>query len=126
MLQTDEVPANLYLQIDDLNRRYALATSRRVEIADSILGRFTFESRYFDLVHSQMMATGIHTNRWSQYLQEMFRVTRGGGWCQMVELYFNIQSDNGSLTPGLHSFTPRGAATNCYLLDSSCLVTMEC
>jgi ubiquinone/menaquinone biosynthesis C-methylase UbiE len=105
MLQTDAVPANLYLQVDDLNRRYAFATSRRVEFADSNLGSFTFESRYFDLVHSQMMATGIHTNRWSQYLREMFRVTRGGGWCQMVELYFNIQSDNGSLTPGPPLFT---------------------
>jgi len=44
------------------------------------------------------MATGIHANRWTQYLRDMFRVLRGGGWCQMVEIYYNVQSDNGSLT----------------------------
>jgi len=46
------------------------------------------------------MVLGIHTNRWNQYLRDMFRVTRGGGWCQMVEIYYNAQSDNGSLTEG--------------------------
>jgi len=44
------------------------------------------------------MASSIHSNRWQQYLRDMFRVTRPGGWCQMVELYFQVQSDNGSLT----------------------------
>ncbi|PSS25646.1 hypothetical protein M430DRAFT_48081 [Amorphotheca resinae ATCC 22711] len=79
-MQPEEMPENLYLQVDDLNRR------------------FTFPSHNFDLVHSQMMAPGIHSTRWRHYLQDIFRVTRGGGWCQMVELYFNVQSDNGSLT----------------------------
>jgi hypothetical protein len=81
-MQPEEVPDNLYLQVDDLNHR------------------FTFHAHNFDLVHSQMMATGIHANRWSQYLRDVFRVTRGGGWCQLVELYYNVQSDNGSLTDG--------------------------
>ncbi|RFU28282.1 hypothetical protein B7463_g8067, partial [Scytalidium lignicola] len=44
------------------------------------------------------MAGGIHHNRWTTYLRDIFRVTRPGGWCQMVELYLNIQSDNGTLT----------------------------
>ncbi|KAF4631398.1 hypothetical protein G7Y89_g6735 [Cudoniella acicularis] len=61
---------------------------------------FTFPAHNFDLVHSQMMANGIHVNRWTEYLRDMFRVTRPGGWCQMVELYYNVQSDNGSLTDG--------------------------
>ncbi|KAH6895804.1 S-adenosyl-L-methionine-dependent methyltransferase [Thelonectria olida] len=73
-------PDNLDLQVDDLN------------------GRFTFQSNYFDVVHSQMMAGGIHANRWRSYMRDIFRVTRPGGWCQMVEIYFNAQSDNGSLT----------------------------
>ncbi|OBR12300.1 UMTA methyltransferase [Colletotrichum higginsianum IMI 349063] len=75
-----ETPTNLNLQVDDLN------------------GRFTFPSNHFDLVHSQMMAGGIHSNRWRDYIGDMFRVTRPGGWCQMVEIYFNAQSDNGTLT----------------------------
>ncbi|KAI5463782.1 S-adenosyl-L-methionine-dependent methyltransferase [Mariannaea sp. PMI_226] len=73
-------PDNVELQVDDLN------------------GRFTFESNYFDLVHSQAMAGGIHANRWRSYIRDIFRVLRPGGWCQMVEIYFNAQSDNGSLT----------------------------
>lgn len=80
--QPEEVPSNLYLQVDDLNRR------------------FTFPAHSFDLVHSRLMASGIHINRWREYMRDMFRVTRPGGWCQMVELYFNVQSDNGSLTEG--------------------------
>lgn len=62
--------------------------------------RFTFSSNNFDLVHSQLMAGGIHSNRWRQYIADIFRVTRPGGWCQMVEVYFNAQSDNGTLTHG--------------------------
>ncbi|KAF4592549.1 S-adenosyl-L-methionine-dependent methyltransferase [Ophiocordyceps camponoti-floridani] len=72
-------PNNLEIQIDDLNRS------------------FTFPSQHFDLVHSQMVAGGIHASRWPSYIQDMVRVLRPGGWCQMVEVYFNAQSDNGTL-----------------------------
>ncbi|CAG8958521.1 hypothetical protein HYFRA_00009836 [Hymenoscyphus fraxineus] len=78
--QPDTVPSNLYLQVDDLNRR------------------FTFDSNSFDLVQSRMMASGIHSNRWTDYMRDILRVLRPGGWCQMIELYYNVQSDNGSLT----------------------------
>lgn len=63
--------------------------------------RFTFPPNYFDVVHSQMMAGGIHANRWRSYLQDIYRVLQPGGWCQMVEMYFNAQSDNGTLSPGI-------------------------
>jgi ubiquinone/menaquinone biosynthesis C-methylase UbiE len=33
-------------------------------------------------------------------MRDMMRVTRPGGWCQMVELYLNVQSDNGTITDG--------------------------
>lgn len=64
------------------------------------LHSFTFSSAYFDVVHSQMVCGGIDANRWSGYVRDMFRVLRPGGWCQMVEMYFNAQSDNGSLSRG--------------------------
>ncbi|KAM5348039.1 hypothetical protein ACJ41O_007863 [Fusarium nematophilum] len=75
-------PDNMELQVDDLN------------------GRFTFRSNHFDVVHSQMVAGGIHANRWRSYIRDIFRVLKPGGWCQMVEIYFNAQSDNGTLTRG--------------------------
>ncbi|RFU77380.1 methyltransferase [Trichoderma arundinaceum] len=77
----EETPGNLDLQVDDLN------------------GDFTFPSDHFDLVHSQMMAGGIHANRWRSYLKDIYRVLQPGGWCQLVEIYFNAQSDNGTLSP---------------------------
>ncbi|PMD36288.1 S-adenosyl-L-methionine-dependent methyltransferase, partial [Hyaloscypha variabilis F] len=76
------VPKNVFFQVADLN------------------DTFKFPADIFDLVNSQMMVSSIHANRWTQYLREIFRVTREGGWCQMTEIYHNIQSDNGSLTEG--------------------------
>ncbi|KXX77354.1 Demethylmenaquinone methyltransferase, partial [Madurella mycetomatis] len=76
----EHIPTNLDFQVDDLN------------------SPSTFPSNYFDLVHSRMMAGGIHADRWANYLSDILRVLRPGGWCQMVEIYFNAQSDNGTLT----------------------------
>ncbi|KAE8147447.1 S-adenosyl-L-methionine-dependent methyltransferase [Aspergillus avenaceus] len=76
----DDTPENLWLQVDDLNRP------------------FTFPSHYFDLVHSRLLATGINQSRWPSYIRDIKRVLKPGGWVQLVELYFNVQSDNGSIT----------------------------
>lgn len=48
-----------------------------------------------------MMAGGIHATRWPSYLRDMYRVLQPGGWCQLVEIYFNAQSDNGTLSAGV-------------------------
>ncbi|KAH8691402.1 S-adenosyl-L-methionine-dependent methyltransferase [Talaromyces proteolyticus] len=79
-LQPLDLPDNLWLQIDDLNRS------------------FTFPSRHFDLVHSRLVASGINRSRWTSYIRDLVRVTKRGGWVQMIELNYNTQSDNGSLT----------------------------
>ncbi|KXH27156.1 UMTA methyltransferase [Colletotrichum nymphaeae SA-01] len=96
-----QTPTNLNLQVDDLN------------------SRFTFPSNHFDLVHSQMMAGGIHSNRWRDYLRDIHRVLRPGGWCQMVEIYFNAQSDNGTLTQS----RPQGADADAKL-DAKCWIRL--
>jgi hypothetical protein len=31
-------------------------------------------------------------------LVKFFRVLKPGGWVQLIEIYFNVQSDNGSIT----------------------------
>ncbi|PYH78144.1 S-adenosyl-L-methionine-dependent methyltransferase [Aspergillus uvarum CBS 121591] len=79
-MSPDYAPDNLWFQIDDLNRP------------------FTFPSNHFDLVHSRMQATGIDRARWLSYIWDIKRVLKPGGWVQLVEMYFNVQSDNGSLT----------------------------
>ncbi|KAI6381089.1 hypothetical protein MCOR25_001388, partial [Pyricularia grisea] len=80
MMIPETLPRNLNLQVDDLN------------------GPFTFASDSFDLVHSRMVAGGIHADRWEGYMEDIYRVLVPGGWCQMVEMSFVSQSDNGTLT----------------------------
>ncbi|KAA8650645.1 hypothetical protein EYZ11_002800 [Aspergillus tanneri] len=79
-MNPDDTPENLWLQVDDLNRS------------------FTFPSNHFDLVHSRLLATGINKARWPSYIRDIKRVLKPGGWVQLVEIYFNVQSDNGSIT----------------------------
>ncbi|KAB5576496.1 S-adenosyl-L-methionine-dependent methyltransferase, partial [Coniochaeta sp. 2T2.1] len=76
----EDLPPNLDIQVDDLN------------------SPFTFHSNHFDLVNSRLMSGGINADRWPTYVADIFRVLRRGGWCQMVEIYYNAQSDNGTLT----------------------------
>lgn len=79
-MNPDEIPENLWLQVDDLNRP------------------FTFLPNHFDLIHSRLLATGINRDRWPSYIRDIKRVLKPGGWVQLVEIYFNVQSDNGSIT----------------------------
>ncbi|KAL2834469.1 S-adenosyl-L-methionine-dependent methyltransferase [Aspergillus cavernicola] len=81
-MNPDDTPENLWLQVDDLNRA------------------FTFPSNNFDLVHSRLLAAGINRARWASYIRDIKRVLKPGGWVQIVEIYFNVQSDNGSINEG--------------------------
>ncbi|KAM5429848.1 hypothetical protein McanMca71_004307 [Microsporum canis] len=85
-MKPDDMPDNLWLQVDDLNRT------------------FTFRSNQFDLIHSRLVSSGLDKERWPRYLRDIasvwdtFRCLKRGGWVQMVEIYFNVQSDSGTLT----------------------------
>ncbi|OJJ58481.1 hypothetical protein ASPSYDRAFT_89227 [Aspergillus sydowii CBS 593.65] len=81
-MNPDDTPENLWLQVDDLNRP------------------FTFPTNYFDLIHSRLLAGGINRSRWPSLTDGWYRVLKPGGWVQMVEIYFNVQSDNGSISDG--------------------------
>ncbi|KAI1106954.1 S-adenosyl-L-methionine-dependent methyltransferase [Jackrogersella minutella] len=78
----DESVENLYLNVDNLNMP------------------LQFPSNNFDLVNSRLVAGGIDRSRWHGYMRDILRCLRAGGWCQMVEMDFNAQSDNGTLTEG--------------------------
>jgi len=58
----------------------------------------TYRSNSFDLIHSRCVGPGIKKSRWSSYIRDLARLLRRGGWVQMVEYYYNIQSDSGRLT----------------------------
>ncbi|RPB02032.1 S-adenosyl-L-methionine-dependent methyltransferase [Choiromyces venosus 120613-1] len=76
----DDPPLNLILQVDDLNEP------------------FTFHTNEFDFIHSRNVVTGINKGRWPSYVKDCARVLKPGGWLQMVEIYHNVQSDNGTMT----------------------------
>lgn len=50
------------------------------------------------------MVGTINADRWQSYIRDIYRTLRPGGWCQMVEIYYNAQSDNGTLTDGSSAF----------------------
>ena len=98
----EETPDNLEFQVDDLNRR-CVGFSWLCRPNFDTCCSFTFEENFFDVVHSQMVTGGIHAHRWRSYIRDIFKVLRPGGWCQMVEIYPNAQSDNGTLERGKYS-----------------------
>ncbi|KAI8961675.1 S-adenosyl-L-methionine-dependent methyltransferase [Daldinia sp. FL1419] len=78
----EESVENLYLNVDNLNMP------------------LSFPSNHFDLVNSRLVAGGIDRSRWPEYMRDILRCLRRGGWCQMVEIDYSAQSDNGTLTDG--------------------------
>lgn len=58
----------------------------------------TYRASYYDLVHSRCVGPGIRKSRWSDYIKELKRLLKHGGWVQCAEFYYNVQSDNGRLT----------------------------
>lgn len=51
----------------------------------NILQRLPFQDNTFDFVHQRLLATGIPFTCWPQVIQELLRVTKPGGWIEMVE-----------------------------------------
>ncbi|KAJ5232514.1 hypothetical protein N7468_005470 [Penicillium chermesinum] len=103
-MSPDDMPENLWLQVGGKHSiRKMCRRQAGSRIVDDLNRAFTFPSNHFDLVHSRLLATGIHHTRWPSYVRDIVRcespkVLTPGGWVQMVEIYFNVQSDNGSIT----------------------------
>ncbi|KAK2877824.1 hypothetical protein FQN49_001165, partial [Arthroderma sp. PD_2] len=87
-MKPDDVPDNLWFQVT------AIAILR----VDDLNRTFTFRSNQFDLIHSRLVASGLNKERWPRYIRDIARCLKRGGWAQMVEIYFNVQSDSGALT----------------------------
>lgn len=58
----------------------------------------TYQANTYDLIHSRFVAPGIERTRWLDYVKDLRRLLRRNGWVQMVEYYYNFQSDSGLLT----------------------------
>lgn len=78
---TDE-PDNLELETRDLNNGLTRWANRD----------------HYDLIHSRCVGPGIRKDRWRGYVRDIFRLLRRGGWAELSEWSYYIQSDSGSIT----------------------------
>lgn len=67
------------VQVDDLNRN------------------FTFPANHFDLVHSRLLATGIHRSRWPSYIRDIVR-------CEHSQAAVGLPSVPHKANPFVHAF----------------------
>lgn len=78
----DDQPDNLEIEAWDLNQPLTP----------------TYKPNEYDLIHSRLVAPGIKRDRWRGYIRDIVRLLKRGGWVQMAEFYYIIQSDSGMLT----------------------------
>ncbi|KAL0261718.1 hypothetical protein SLS55_003148 [Diplodia seriata] len=78
----DDQPDNLEIEAWDLNQTLTP----------------TYKPNEYDLIHSRLVAPGIKRDRWPRYIRDIVRLLKRGGWVQMAEFYYIIQSDSGLLT----------------------------
>lgn len=56
-----------------------------VFVPGNILEGLPFNDASFDYVHQRMMVGALPRNRWPDVVRELLRVTRPGGWVELVE-----------------------------------------
>lgn len=60
-------------------------------VQGNLLEGLPFPDRMFDYTHQRMLVLGIPVQRWPDALRELWRVTRPGGWVELLELGTEIQ-----------------------------------
>lgn len=54
-------------------------------VQGNILEQLPFAPMSFDFIHQRMLNFGIPRDKWQHVLQELLRVTRLGGWIELME-----------------------------------------
>lgn len=54
--------------------------------AGNVLNGLPFEDSFFDFVHQRLLIFAIPQTRWQQLVNELVRVTRRGGWVELIEV----------------------------------------
>ena len=55
-------------------------------VRGNVLQGLPFRDDSFDFVHQRFLVSGIPVNAWSEVVAELVRVTRPGGWVELVEI----------------------------------------
>jgi SAM-dependent methyltransferase len=69
----------------DLQATTISAPLNTIFVQHNVLDGLPFVEHYFDYVHSRLLVAGIPAHSWSQVLREYARVTRPGGWIELLE-----------------------------------------
>ena len=76
------------------------------------LQRFPFEAGKFDFTHARFIAGFVPAERWVAVVTEMLRVTRKGGYVELVEPVSNPQSPSPAFTTLMDAVAQLGKARN--------------
>ncbi|KAF9947852.1 hypothetical protein BGZ72_010221 [Mortierella alpina] len=83
----------------------------------NILHRFPFPDNTFDFVYQRLLIAGLTPTDWGRVLLELERVTKPGGWIELVEVD-GIGGNNGPYTAKIWNWVDRALATrgiNCQI-----------
>jgi ubiquinone/menaquinone biosynthesis C-methylase UbiE len=64
---------------------------------ENVLNGLSFHDHQFDLVQSRCIGAGIRDGRWVEFMEEVWRVVRPGGWVQFIEIDPVRECDDGSM-----------------------------
>lgn len=71
--------------IDEGASRQDIRPQNYAFVPGNVLERLPFPDASFDYVHQRMLVGAIPRDRWPEVVRELARVTRPGGWIELVE-----------------------------------------
>ncbi|GCE30217.1 hypothetical protein KDA_57010 [Dictyobacter alpinus] len=60
-------------------------------VVGNVLKGLPFPDNTFDYVHQRFLASALPANEWPRVLKELMRVTKPGGWIELVELLHRVE-----------------------------------
>jgi ubiquinone/menaquinone biosynthesis C-methylase UbiE len=94
----------------DLVAGKAEQPSRYCWVKGNVLQGLPFANDQFDFVHQRLLITGVPLSSWPTVVLDLVRVTRAGGWVELVEPPFTIEG-SGPATVRLVGLTTQMAAS---------------
>ena len=76
----------------------------------NVLETLPFPDRTFDYTHQRFLVSAIPARRWPDVIHELVRVTRPGGWIELLEIN-NVFQNNGPETTRLAEWITRVSQT---------------
>jgi SAM-dependent methyltransferase len=109
-----EFPDAIVVGLDLVPGKLALRPSGYRFVKANALHRLPFADGAFDYVHQRLMVTALPVSTWPNVVHELLRVTRPGGWVELVESGNDIEP-RGPATKRLFDLAAQLAAA--YELD---------